>query len=280
MGTGSERSYDVFEKIHVPSKSVFVAGSGNLSLLDEFYKKAQGVTDKSTPEDVAEALRKASLGVQDAIMQTDAFDYFGVDREKYMRGEAVLSKELYGMLSERIDAIKRSVKGNTMFISGYGNGGFQIFYLKPCLAPGHFRKYVTIGSGSDLADAYMSKRLHDMEPKARSNISLSRGCKMLMEATRASWHNTGVGGRTQVVWTGKDTNVTQLDYEVSNTLQNILFLEERGLVDSDFTDGLFKDAVEGGAEYADLRKVLKRKVPKDALVDAFFVEGQIGRAHV
>jgi hypothetical protein len=94
-----------------------------------------------------------------------------------------------------------------------------------------------------------------------------------MEATRASWHNTGVGGRTQVVWTGKDTNVTQLDYEVSNTLQNILFLEERGLVDSDFTDGLFKDAVEGGAEYADLRKVLKRKVPKDALVDAFFVEG-------
>ncbi|MBM3304312.1 MAG: hypothetical protein FJY76_04375 [Candidatus Aenigmarchaeota archaeon] len=221
-------------------------------------------------------MRDASIQRKDEILETDVYRYFGITPEQLNQANSNLDPSL---LREAKIRFERIMDNNScgFIVSGYDTVArcFKIYWAPTFIEPRDMTelKYDTAGSGSDLADASIADSLQRMKPDERDNIGLARGCRMLMGAVRASWHNAGVGGRTQVIWTGKDKPKTELGYKESDTLQNLLFLETKGVVGRDFVDGVFRDVMEQEARYADVRKRLIRAIPKEVLTDTFFVEG-------
>lgn len=269
----SGRTYDVAKKLSKLTDYAFVGYSGSVAFSKKVMDKARGnINPDMSVGKMAYAIRDATTEAKEEVINNDAFRYFGVDSEEYKKKEPNINRDLLRNVEMKIADLSKSIFTNFV-IAGYENPSVEIYSAPDGQGPYPSIDYYPTGSGSDLADATIAKWLQGMKPDERENISMSRGCRILMEATRSSWHNAGVGGRTQLVWTGKDRPFQELGYEESNMLQNLLYLEEVKHIDNDFVNGVLKDVVENGATYKDVKKKLMRKLPKEDLVDLFFREG-------
>jgi hypothetical protein len=270
----SGRTYDVTKKLSKLTDYAFMGSSGSISFSKKVMDKVKNNINADTPvEKMAYIIRDISAKTKEEVINNDAFVYLKVDPEEYKKKDPNINPEMMRNLQRRIDNLLDGISTDFMIVGYEPSSGIGMYDTSNGQEPVPLLNYYTTGSGSDLADATIAKWVQGMKPDERERISMSKGCRILMEATRSSWHNAGVGGRTQLVWTGKGSPFKELGYDESNMLQNVLYLEEVHALDRDFVDAVFTDVVESGATYKDIRKNLSKKLSKRNLVDIFFKEG-------
>lgn len=271
---GTSRAYDTNKKMYKLGSYSFVGSAGSVEFANVVIDTTRHEIKDSTPTSaVPFIIRDVAFKKRDEIRQIDGFRYFSVDSSEYLKKDPNINPETLRDLQLRLKQIDDLVDTDFIFLGYDYKEGLILYKVPGCLEPRNGLNHRTTGSGADLADATISKYLQRMNPSEREDINMAKGCRILMKAVRESWQNTGVGGRTTVLWTGKDVPVTELGYDESDALQNLLYLEQRRIVDTDTVDGIFRDVIEHEAKYSDIKKRLARLMPKDKLVDIFFSDG-------
>lgn len=273
---GTERTYDLPKKIHRLGQSSFVGFSGNVTSSDEILegaRKALSSNPNPSLDDVKDAMKTQYTVVKDRSFQEGYLQRFNLTIKDITKNPKTNSK----IVEEALILLKNPGGfGVSALIGGYNeDGAFKIYGIS---YPGteNVLNKASIGSGSETAERVISMRLSLMNPDQRSNIPKYVGANILMEATRAAWRNSGVGGITQLVWC-EDKKANELGWRESNILNNMLYLQEREKVGKPLVDEMFRGVFESGEDYkACVRLLLSdgamRKLNKTEIMKLFAVE--------
>jgi 20S proteasome alpha/beta subunit len=257
-----------WKKLYSLGQNSVLGFTGHGPYIHEVLKKARpdGGADL---EIVQQSLEKAYADVCRKKLKSGFLNRFGIRWKdvKDLPKNGRVGKEVFNMLRSG------SLFDVTFGICGYDNADRRIG-LYTVGYPGHSmpqEKYVVLGSGTDIAQLEISGSLQKMSDHDRDNIEPYKGVKLLMHATRSAWRNLGVGGRTQIMLVGQDVP-REIGLGESNFLNNLLYLESNGKVDSAYVDGVFQKVVADNAKTSELTPELMAKLQCEIAAEFVFAE--------
>jgi hypothetical protein len=270
---GDGRIYDVAKKIsRFGELPIYVGFSGNVSNSRKIIDAAtKNVKSDSNYMQILGELKAKYRETRDNVFREAKLGIYGV------RWDDLVVGKLDNDLKKGLISSLESPRG---FSVGMVLGGFdteednsKINYISYPGTNDVYTDYIPIGSGSDRADIVIGDALHNMSPDERTKIDPYKGARILMEATQSAWKNSGVGGRTQLVWNnGKEYH--EISHKESNFLNNMLFCEKKGAISRDFSDTIFKNIINDNAKSEELAELAMNQIGQNKFLKMFLIESQ------
>jgi len=254
------RFYDMAKKLSPIGNSALISYAGPISYGEEMIDKVKkNVKSDAGITQIAEFVGNKYLEIVTKKFQKMIFDKFGVSEEEYK------FKNLDDKLRENITKILHDPWNYNYSLPNIIFGGydkneddFKIYLIGYPGSTNKHLRYLSIGSGNDIAGFIIGNYLQKMKQEERENIAKYKGARILMEATRFAWLNVGVGGESQLVCID-EKGLDELGSKESNLLNNLLYCEERNNLNKEYVDSMFKKIIEEGVKSTDVKEEVESK---------------------
>ncbi len=268
------RTEHTVKKIYPIGKNHFYGAAGIVSFSESMLSEAlDNIKNGMSTKEISYELYKASRKEFDDYVQKNVLDDYGISKEQLTSNRSGIDTKIKDEIWSRIGGVRNGYRTD-FIVAGIDENDSKIFIGPMTAKPFDRGKYKSIGSGADRADIVMSDFFEKLKVSDRDSIPKYKGCEVLLRAVRSAWGNEGVGGRTQLVGAERGKNgLWEISPEMSNMLQNVLYLNQYGYVEDNYVDGIFKDVIENDASRADVLKELRKKIGFIDMSRIFFEEG-------